>query len=251
MYKKNGAAGMQYLLDSIQVDGQFRSVSGSQYMYNHGIATIALAEIYGESHSPTLRRKLELLIAVILKAQNKAGGWRYTPRPSDADVSVTVMQAVALRAAQEAGLAVPQVAIDRAAAYIATCYNADKGGFCYQPGGQPGFAGTAGGIYALQVLGRYDDPTVKTGSEFLLSHSKDTGGHYAYGSNYAAPAQYMIGGQTWRTWYELTSKNLLNTVQREGDLAYWKGADPGIIFHTAVFVTVLAMPYHFLPLYQR
>lgn len=252
IYKKNVAAGMQYLLEAVQPDGLFRGVSGGQYMYNHGIATVALAELYGESHSPALRPKIEKLIDVILKAQTPAGGWRYSPRPSSADISVTVLQAVALRAAQEGGFAVPQGAIDKAIEYISSCYSPDKGGFSYQPGQPPGFARTAGAIYALQVLGKFDDPKVAAGSAYLFANNKERGGHWVYGSGYAAPAQYMIGGETWRSWYAQASAAMLEKVHREGDLAYWdESTAGGAIFSTAGFVTVLAMPYHYLPLYQR
>jgi len=251
-YKKNVAAGMQFLLDSIQPDGLFRGVSRGQYMYNHGIATVALAELYGETHSSTIRPKLERVIKVILDAQNPAGGWRYTPRPTDADISVTVLQAVALRAAQEAGLAVPQGAIDKAVEYVRSCHDEATNGFCYQPGKGAGFARTSGAIYALQVLGKYDDPKVKAGSAYLFAnHRKGAGEQWAYGNYYAAPAQYMIGGETWRNWYSQTSKMLLEAAVREGDMVYWEDAANGAIFSTAVYVTILAIPYHFLPLYQR
>jgi len=249
-YKKNVAAGMQFLLDSMQPDGLFRGVSRGQYMYNHGIATVALAELYGETRSATIRPKLERAIKVILDSQNPAGGWRYTTRPTDADISVTVLQAVALRASQEAGIAVPQESINKATEYVRSCYDAEKGGFCYQPGKGPGFARTAAAIYALQVLGQYDDPKVKAGSGYLFAHNKE-GGFVAYGNYYAAPAQYMIGGETWRNWYSLTSKTLLGSVEKEGDTVYWDDKQVGPIFCTAVSVTILAMPYHFLPLYQR
>ena len=253
IYKKNVAAGMQFLLDSIQPNGMFRSVSGSQYMYNHGIATVALAELYGETHSATLRPKLERLVKVILKAQNSTGGWRYSATANDADISVTVLQAVALRAAQEAGIAVPQDAIEKAVGYVHSCFNESQGGFSYQPGGGAGFARTAGAIYSLQVLGKYDDPKVQTGSQFLFAHSSERGDFWAYGSCYAAPAQYMIGGPTWRNWYAMMTKALMEKVQHNGDLAFWDDnkEDTGPILNTAVFVTILSMPYHFLPLYQR
>ena len=252
-YAKNVAAGMQFLLDSAQPDGLFRGVSSGQYMYNHGIATIALAELYGESHAPALRTKLQRAVDVILKAQNPAGGWRYTPDPRDADISVTVLQAVALRAAQDAGLSIPQEAVAKAIGYVNSCYNANMGGFSYQPGTAPGFSRTAAAIYSLQVLGKYDDPHVKAGSEYLAA-SKDRA-HWSYGNYYAAPAQYMIGGDAWRAWYAQTSESLIKTAQHEGDMVYWdKAADhttPGAVFSTAVFVHVLAMPYHLIPLYQR
>ena len=252
-YAKNVAAGMRFLLDSAQPDGLYRGVSGGQYMYNHGIATIALAELYGESHAPALRAKLQRAVDVILKAQNPAGGWRYSPAPVSADISVTVLQAVALRAAQDAGLSIPQEAIAKAIGYVNSCFNATKGGFSYQPGQEAGFARTAAAIYSLQVLGKYDDPHVKTGSEYLTA-AKDRS-HWSYGNYYAAPAQYMVGGSTWRAWYAQVSENLVKTAQHEGGMIYWdKATDPGTpgaVFTTAVAVHVLAMPYHLIPLYQR
>ena len=252
-YSKNVADGMQFLLDSEQPDGLFRNVSGGQYMYNHGIATIALAELYGESNTPSLRPKLERAVEVILKSQAPNGGWRYAPTPQGADISVTVLQVVALRAAQDAGLSIPQDAIGKAVEYVNSCYNKTKGGFSYQPGGEPSFARTAAAIYSLQILGRFDDPNVKTGSEFLIN-VKDRG-YWSYGNYYAAPAQYMIGGETWREWYEKISADLIRTAQHEGDKVFWdKQADPstvGPVFSTAVFIHVLAMPYHLMPLYQR
>src|ERR1039458_7819314 len=89
-YSKNVSQGMQFLLDSIQPNGLYRGVSQGQYMYNHGIATIALAELYGETRSPTIRVKLQRAIDLIIKAQNSTGGWRYQPQSRDADISVTV-----------------------------------------------------------------------------------------------------------------------------------------------------------------
>ena len=252
-YAKNVAAGMQFLLDSAQPDGLYRGVSGGQYMYNHGIATIALAELYGESHSPALRIKLQRAVDIILRAQSDTGGWRYTPEPRDADISVTVAQAVALRAAQDAGLSIPQGAITRAIDYVNSCYSEDKGGFSYQPKGGPGFARTAAAIYSLQVLGKYDDPHVKAGSEFLVN-SKDHS-YWSYGNYYAAPAQYMVGGDTWRSWYAELSENLITNAHHEGDMVFWdRTVDPssqGPVFTTAVCVHILAMPYHLIPLYQR
>jgi hypothetical protein len=253
-YAKNVSAGLQFLLDRIQPDGLFQDVSAGQYMYNHGMATIAIAEMYGQSQSPAIRPKLERLIQVILKAQGPQGGWRYTPQPRDSDVSVTVMQVVALRAAQESGMSVPQEAITRATEYVVSCNDARTGGFSYQPGQGAGFARTAAAIYSLQVLGKYDDPRVKAGSAYLFANVKKRANYFTYGSYYAAPAQYMIGGETWRNWYGEMKTLLLGEVQRTGDMAHWepKGKeDVSSVFCTAVFVHILAIPYHYLPLYQR
>ena len=77
------------------------------------------------------------------------------------------------------------------------------GGFCYQPGQDPGFARTAAAIYALQVCGLYEDPMVVQGSAYLLDlMSKGPGqAWFIYGNYYGAPAEYMIGGDSWQQWY--------------------------------------------------
>jgi hypothetical protein len=254
-YARQVNAGMQFLLDSLMPDGTFRGVDGGKYMYNHGIATIALAEIYGQTHSPAMRTKLARAIHLIVSTQSNngqhSGGWRYQPRPGDADISITVMQVVALRAAKNAGLDVPQRTIDDAIAYVKRCRAGNAGGFSYQAGGgEPGFARTAAAIYSLQVCGLYDDPLVAAGSEYLFSKVDNTNQWWTYGCNYAAPAQYMIGGDTWKRWYAIMEDKLLRSVKKNGDFSYWDG-DVGQVYCTAAHATILAMPYHYIPLYQR
>jgi hypothetical protein len=254
-YARQVSAGMQFLLDSLQPDGTFRDVDGGKYMYNHGIATLALAELYGQTRSAAMRPKLDRAIKLIVSTQSERGdnrgGWRYRPIPGDADISVTVMQVVALRAAKNGGLDVPQQTIDDAIDYVRRCKTGGGGGFSYQAGrGPDGFARTAAAIYSLQVCGQYDDPLVAAGSEYLFDKSRPNQQWWTYGCNYAAPAQYMIGGTTWKRWYALMKDELLRTVRREGDLCYWNG-DVGPVYCTAVHMTILAMPWHYIPLYQR
>src|SRR5262245_51522263 len=55
-FGKNVAAGMQYLLDSTAADGIMGNRNNGQYMYGHGVAAIALAELYGQTRSPTMRQ---------------------------------------------------------------------------------------------------------------------------------------------------------------------------------------------------
>jgi hypothetical protein len=253
-YGRNVSSGMQYLLNQIEPDGLFRGVDQGKYMYSHGIATVALCEIYGETRSQVLRQRLEQLVGVIINGQSPAGGWRYKPGAQDSDISVTVLQLAALRAAKNAGLSVPQATIDRAVAFVGQCYNSGTGGFAYQPGKAPGFARTAAAIYSLQVCGKYDDPQVMKGSDYLFANGDDKEGWWPYGCYYATPAEYMIGGDNWRRWYEQTKTRLLSTVIKNGETSYWdekRSQKLGPIYETAVFVTVLAMPYHYVPLYQR
>jgi prenyltransferase beta subunit len=163
-------------------------------MYGHGIATIALAELYGQTRDPNIRPKLQAAVNLIIGCQNAEGGWRYQPRIADADLSVTVLQVVALRAAKNCGMDVPQITIDRAVGYVKSCRDRRSGGFNYTPHEmRPGFARTAAAIYSLQVCGLYDDPMVKAGSDYLFDRfgrgNDDPFGRewFTYGNFYAGP----------------------------------------------------------------
>lgn len=256
-FGKNARAGLQFLLDAAKPDGTFGDRNLGQYMYNHGIATIALAEVYGQTQGPELRPRLERAIKLIVASQNHEGGWRYRPVANDADVSVTVLQVVALRAARNSGIEVPQETIDRAVRYVKSCFDPGSGGFTYQPGNRaPGYARTAAAIYSLQVCGLYDDPLVLRGSEYI---TKNFGQRewFTYGTFYAAPAQYMIGGEIWKSWYPRLKEHVMKQVVRDGPLAYWDGSldmganGLGPVYATAVYACVLAMPWNYIPIYQR
>ena len=257
-FGENVTRGMNYLLELISPEGLYGSGRDGQYMYSHGIATIALAELYGQSRSPVIRTKLQRVVRLIVSAQADAeghhGGWRYRPIAKDADISVTVLQLVAIRAAKNAGLDVPQKTIDDAVAYVKRCYKDSEGGFCYQPNREAGFARTAAAIYSLQVCGLYDDPKVTAGSKFLFEAQRPDHEWFTYGNFYAAPAQYMIGGDTWAKWYKDVKGILLDQVIDENGSIYWEArgrGGVGAVFTTAVYTMILSMPYHYIPLYQR
>ena len=256
------ARGVRYLLDCVRADGYIVApdeVNDAKGMYGHGIATIALAEACGQAAQADVRAKLRRAVQLIVTTQNPAGGWRYFPRVADADLSVTVLQVVALRAAKNDGIDVPQQTIDRAVAYVRSCRSKDSsGGFAYQPGGGPGFARTAAAIYALQVCGLYDDPLIRPGSEYLFQQQQGPLPlhYFTYGNFYAGPAQYMIGGATWARWYTDVRQRLMARVRREGDLCYWPpletdGSGFNGVYVTAVDTMVLSLPDGYVPLYQR
>ena len=255
---KSVSLGMSYLVDQITPEGLFGNRNSGQYMYGHGVACIALGELYGQTRSPAIRAKLEKATKLIIAAQNREGGWRYRPVASDADISVTVLQVVALRAAKNAGLDVPQKTIDAAVRYVKACQHQPSGGFAYQPGRDPGFARTAAAIYSLQVCGLYDDPMVAKGSEYLFKNWQRSDNWFTYGNFYAAPAEYMIGGESWAKWYAQMKEALLKAVTSvRGDQFYWEPTldaghgGVGPVYCTAVYAMILAMPYHYIPLYQR
>ena len=151
-YGKNVSRAVDFILDHIE-DSGFISVAGSAThgpMYGHGFATMFLAETYGMTQRSDIREKLGKAVKLIIETQNPEGGWRYQPQRVDhADISVTICQVMALRAARNAGLQVPRETIDRCVDYVKRSQNAD-GGFMYMiQGGPSDFPRSAAGVVAL------------------------------------------------------------------------------------------------------
>lgn len=111
---------VSYLLANTHDNGFVCDAPASSHgpMYGHGFATLFLAQCYGMSQNEELRKKLTAAIRLIVTTQNSEGGWRYQPQPTDADISVTVCEVMALRAARNAGLHVPNETIDKSIAYV-------------------------------------------------------------------------------------------------------------------------------------
>ncbi len=112
----------------------------------------------------------------VSKNDSNRGGWRYSPDSGDSDMSVTVWQTMALRAAKNAGLDVPKQAIDDAVAYIRRLYQPDSekrgavklGGFGYQTKGRE-MSTTAEGLLSCKIEG--DPPPLKWSDlKYVLWH---------------------------------------------------------------------------------
>ena len=102
-------------------------------MYNHGFATLALAESYGAVDDPRLGPALQKAVRLIVNAQklNSRHAWRYSPESQDADTTVSGAQMVALLAARNAGMAVPEEAIQNGLKFFLSCQT-PEGGFGYR-----------------------------------------------------------------------------------------------------------------------
>lgn len=223
-------------------------------MYGHGFATLFLCEVYGMSPQPELRDRLGQAVELIVGSQNAEGGWRYQPQPSDADVSVTVCQVMALRAARNAGIAVPRETIDQAIVYVQGCQNED-GGFRYTLGevNQPSqFARSAAGVVALYNAGIYEGPELERGLDYLDlfrpgGEKSKRGGFYFYAHYYAAQAMWHAGGERWQLWYPAIRDELIARQRADGS---W--VDPICAeYGTAMACIVLQVPNNYLPILQR
>jgi hypothetical protein len=251
-----------YLLDHA-TDSGFITVADAEShgpMYGHGFATLFLAEVYGMSPRDDLRDKLVRAIELIVRTQNADGGWRYLPRKEDADISVTICQVMALRAARNAGLGVPKETVDRCVDYVKRSQNAD-GGFRYMlPAGPSGFPRSAAGVVALYSAGIYDGDEVSRGLGYLdqfvpgaapgagpAAAAPDADAHFFYGHYYAVQAMWQTGGARWERWYPAVREALVK--RQNGDGSWADAICPE--YGTAMACIILQMPNNCVPIFQR
>ena len=179
-YGKVVAAGVRHLLSCSRDDGYIVGTRSGN-MYCHGMATLALSQIYGMTGDVEVKKILKKAIELIIKTQNNEGGWRYDPSPTGADISVTIMQVMALRGAKDAGLQVPDKVMADSIKYINKCYDKPSGGYKYQPySAGAGYARTAAGVCVLQLNGDYDAETIKKSVAYMEKLGDDRA-HYWYG----------------------------------------------------------------------
>ncbi len=256
---------LRYVLDQDDGRGYLISRTGTSHgpMYGHGFGTLFLAEIYGMVHGQPLRDRLrdtlKGAIKLIVDHQNGEGGWRYLPTNRDADISVTICQIMALRAARNAGFYVPKSTVDACIKYVKLCQDRD-GGFRYQmQGGTSGFARSAAGVVALQCAGVYKGPEIESGLHYLKrfkpGHNnyprQDMQLHYYYGHYYAAQAMWTAGGAYWAEWYPAIREELINHPDHQKQLGCWTDHRFSAEYATAMACIVLQIPNNYLPILQK
>jgi len=237
---------VRYLVGQTKLRGGYVGVN----MYEHGLTTLALAEAWGMSKREDVGPALKRCVRIILRSQNVQGGWRYMPRPYDADISVTVMQIVALASAREAGVYVPRQVIERARRYVKSLQVRYVGGFGYRSPSSPGFARSAAGVMSLLMTGERDSKEVLMGLEYLRrlpSGKFHNESHYYYGHYYAIQAMYQAGESYYQEWYPSIQQALVARQRSDGS---WSGGKSDH-YATAMSVLILGVPYRYLPIYQR
>ncbi len=246
---KEVALGVDFLLKKAQSTGLIYDdiERGTAPMYNHALATLCLAEVWGMTGQPEILPVLKRAVDLIVRCQNGKGGWRYSPTPEDADISVTVMQVVALRAAQNAGILVPGRTIQDAVRYVKgnAC---NEGGFGYSGPSAPLVPRSAAGVLSLQMCGEYEAKEARQGILYLQKHSGDFEQgmkHYYYAQYYAMQCMYQAReSKLWNQWYAAQCKGLMARQKPTGS---W---DQSVV-DTSFAILAMGLPYRYLPIYQR
>jgi hypothetical protein len=277
---------LEFILSSQDEETGFIAAHDTR-MYSHAFATMFLAEVYGTTRNERVRVALQKAVEFTYKAQNREGGWRYVPNAEDSDMSITVCQVVALRAAKNKGIAVPKDSIDLAVDYVLrSAVTKDEWQRGFEPGSflyqyksknqqaeamtRTSFALTAAGLTTLYGAGIYNDadiqdfcrnrklklvlPTFRTMLGYLANHYGDVANpryrdHYFfyYGNYYAVQAMYIAGDPWWRDYFQRLRDDVVR--RQEGDGSWPSNVGPA--FSTAVSTIILQVPNSYLPIIQR
>ena len=277
---------IDYVLGSQQEDGLIcRRQNGNQVMYEHGISTVMLAEVYGmvddtrrEKIGKALAKSAKLILDAQAyngkpKAMPYTGGWRYQANIQDADISVTGWQMMALRGAANCGADIPKENLEAAREYIQRSA-VPTGGFSYQPQNKaPNQARTGTGILMMELF-KGLDPKLAPGEhpkealaagDWLMARPENAPDNpsmefYYYAIYYCSQALNQLGGKYWDTLYtgKLLPVLLAQQDQKKETPAYgsFGGSNgqeqqAGPAYRTAMACLALCVPYRYLPIYQN
>ncbi len=239
---------------------------GRGSMYHHGFATLALSEAYGAvseellwkgtdvsaERRRTIGKALELAVRCALTAQEKNpwGAWRYSPTSQDADTTVAGTVLMGILGARNAGIEVPNEAVDKALNFFQTC-TMRGGGVAYQPMSSHGDGATRAAIATLvYAIGkRKDTPEYKATSEFIKRRMDQSirGGYAFYNLYYMAQALFQSDFEAWQAWNRRTIERLQTMQQEDGSFT----SSYGNAYGTGMAILTLALNYRLLPIYER
>ena len=261
LYSNNVRRGLRSI---IQSQNASTGIIGDS-MYQHGFATLALAEAYGAvddrslwpaggdaSRQRSLGEALELAVrgSVTSQKKNQFGAWRYSPDSNDADTSVSGAVLVSLLAARNAGIEVSDEAIDRAIAYFVSM-TSDSGQVAYA-GGFGGFdeslARISIGALVYAISRRKDLPQYKATVGYLTENLESQARSYTqYTRYYQSQALFQGDVDAWERWNKQLVRELKASQQDDGSFR----GDFGTVVDTSLSLLALALNFRFLPIYER
>jgi len=252
-YVKTVQRAVAYLVSKQGKDGSFPGG-----MYAHGLASIAMCEIYGLTADPSLKRPAQAALLYIIQAQDpNGGGWRYQPRQGG-DTSVVGWQVMALKSGQMSGLNIPKNTLDGADRWLTACESTDGGGYGYTgPGDSPTMS--AVGLLCRMYLGTpRRNPALRNGIDKLKKYAPNSQKNIYY-EYYATQVFHHMGGDAWDYWNDPKGSTGMRDVlvKRQDNDGSWDprgdgfGSHGGRVMQTSLSLLTLEVYYRHLPLYQR
>lgn len=235
---------LDFIVNSARGDNGYLGSS----MYSHGFATLALAEAYGVVDNPRIGPCLKKAVDFLVTCQkkNSMGGWRYSPSSNDADTTVSGAQMVALLAARNAGISVPEESIRTGLRFYQSCQGGD-GGFGYTSASSSSAPRGAIGVLVFALAKQKVGQEFKAAFRYLQQIGFQNDGYTYYYLYYASQALFHGDMKAWKAWNAINMKQLELTQGADGS---WAGSN-GTVFSTGTSLLSLALCYRFLPIYER
>jgi len=257
-YRRNVLRGLEALMKQQKGDGML-----DHNMYNHCIATIALCEAYGRARDERVGRTARKAVLFLERAQNRDGGWRYSPNSVTSDMSVSGWGVQALKTAKLAQIDVDNSVYARSLVYVDAL--TDKGGgkgttggvaYTFSPDQQYGagsVALTPAGMIVRQFTGKGVKSEVLSNAAGLVRRNPPSWQRKNfYTWYYATYAMHNMGGEHRIWWNSRIRDVLLQNQSRDGDSAgSWDpvgdsyGDSGGRIYTTALGALCLEVYYRY------
>jgi len=254
------AKAMYYLISQQQqkTKGNFHDNA-----YENAIATIAIVELYGLSHDARLKLPAQGAINYIVYAQNRNGGWGYTPETEKPDMSVCGWQFTALKAAVYAGLTVPKETFTRLSGFLDNVADPAGLGYGYNMPGNTASTSAVGLLCREFLDWGPGHPGLIKAIDFLLRTenvpTKEKTSIYSV--FYITQVAHHYGGERWERWNTKVRDLLIDLQDKGADpkLAHQKGSwgpmgdawakQGGRMVYTCLALLTLETYYYHIPLY--
>lgn len=183
--------------------------------YVHGAATLVLCEAYGMTKDRKLKQAAEGAVLFLVNSQNpRGGGWRYNPR-DDGSTSVTAIQVMALKAAEKAGIKIPDATWKGISFYLDSVSVDGKGRYGYEVEKKTySMSVTTMAMLSRMYLGWGRDDGDMRASITLIDKSTSTENYYT--NYFATQVMKNWGGPEWDRWNGRLRDQLIARQETDG-----------------------------------
>ena len=265
-YKKQVQAGLEYLMsigvaapagyDLRGVVNKSDKDEDPNYAYYvHGAATLALCEAYAMTKDRQLKAATEGAVLFLINSQDpRGGGWRYNPN-QPGSTSATTIQLMALKAAEKAGLRIPDATFRGVSYYLDSVSVDREGRYGYEIDRKT----YAVSVTSMALLSRMylgwgrDDGDLRAGVALIDKRGPYDNLYYNY---FATQVMKNWGGMEWDRWNGRLRDDLIAWQEQVGDArGSWSPRDRddysragGRLLTTCLATLTLEVYYRYQPL---
>lgn len=252
-------AGITYLVNiGMQNEGRLtvNDVKSNHWVYEHGIATYALAEsstfcMQLNINIPNLAEVTKLAGDVIVSGQGSGGGWVYRYAPgAGGDNSVGFWQIQALKACKHTAIWEDDYfkpVAKKALEFLGRVQGAN-GAISYRGDSNQHPGLTGGGVLAFQMWDEGGSENVKSVIKYISANTDfkwaSANLYYHY---YNAQALINYGGEDWEKYNNLFRDELLDNQAKEGTWVNGGTSHSNLHMTTCLATFMLEVYYRFLP----